>query len=56
MEIQEWIDGAFEETEIDYTIAGMNILYKKEKEYLKKGVRLLCDKLHPNSVLEFGFG
>ena len=56
MEQQEWIDGAFEETETDYTIAGMNILYKEEKEYLKKGVKLLCDKLHPSSVLEFGFG
>ena len=56
MELQEWIDGAFEETETDYTIAGMNILYKKETEYLKKGVKLLCEKLHPKSVLEFGFG
>ena len=56
MELQEWIDGTFEETETDYTIAGMNILYKEEKEYLKKGVKLLCDKLHPKSVLEFGFG
>ena len=56
MEAQEWIDGVFEETDIDYTIAGENILYKKETEYLKKGVKLLCDKLHPKSVLEFGFG
>ena len=56
MELQEWIDGTFEETETDYTIAGMNILYKEETEYLKKGVKLLCDKLHPKSVLEFGFG
>jgi len=56
MELQEWIDGIFEETDIDYTIAGENILYKKETEYLKKGVKLLCDKLHPKSVLEFGFG
>ena len=56
MEQQEWIDGAFEETDTDYTIAGMNILYKKETEYLKKGVELLCDKIKPTSVLEFGFG
>ena len=56
MELQEWIDGAFEETDTDYTIAGMNILYKEETEYLKRGVKLLCDKLHPSSVLEFGFG
>ena len=56
MELQEWIDGAFEETDTDYTIAGKNILYKKEIKYLKKGVKLLCDKLHPKSVLEFGFG
>ena len=56
MKQQEWIDGTFEETDIDYTIAGENILYKKETEYLKKGVKLLCDKLHPSSVLEFGFG
>ena len=56
MELQEWIDGTFEETDTDYTIAGMNILYKEETEYLKKGVKLLCDKLHPSSVLEFGFG
>ena len=32
MEQQEWIDGVFEETDTDYTIAGMNILYKKEIE------------------------
>ena len=56
MELQEWIDGAFEETETDYTIAGMNILYKNEEDYLKKGVELLCDKVKPTSVLEFGFG
>ena len=56
MEAQEWIDGVFEETDTDYTIAGMNILYKEETEYLKKGVKLLCEKLHPKSVLEFGFG
>ena len=29
MDKQEWIDGTFEETDIDYTIAGKNILYKK---------------------------
>ena len=56
MEQQEWVDGAFEETDTDYTIAGMNILYKEETEFLRKGVKLLCDKLHPSSVLEFGFG
>ena len=56
MELQEWIDGVFEETETDYTIAGMNILYKNEEDYLKKGVELLCDKVKPQSVLEFGFG
>jgi len=56
MEQQEWIDGAFEETDTDYTIAGMNILYKNEKDYLKKGVELLCKKIKPTSVLEFGFG
>ena len=56
MELQEWIDGAFEETDTDYTIAGMNILYKNEEDYLKEGVKLLCDKIKPTSVLEFGFG
>ena len=56
MKLQEWIDGAFKETETDYTIAGMNILYKEETEYLKKGVKLLCDRINPSSVLEFGFG
>ena len=56
MDKQQWINGAFEETNIDYTIAGENILYKEETKYLKKGVRLLCDKLNPKSVLEFGFG
>ena len=56
MELQEWIDGVFEETETDYTIAGMNILYKNEEDYLAKGVELLCDKIKPTSVLEFGFG
>ena len=25
MEQQEWIDGVFEETDTDYTIAGMNV-------------------------------
>ena len=56
MELQEWIDGRFEESQTDYKIAGRNILYKNEKEYIKKGVELLCDKLNPFSVLEFGFG
>ena len=56
MELQAWIDGVFEETDTDYTIAGMNILYKNEEYYLKKGVELLCDKIKPTSVLEFGFG
>ena len=56
MEQQEWVDGTFEETDTDYKIAGMNILYKEEEEYLKKGVELLCDKIKPTSVLEFGFG
>ena len=53
---KEWINGVFTESETDYKIAGLNILYKEEKEYIKKGVKLLCDKLHPTSVLEFGFG
>ena len=53
---QEWIDGAFTESETDYKIAGQNILYKNEEDYLVKGVELLCDKLNPSSVLEFGFG
>ena len=56
MELQEWIDGTFEETDTDYTIAGMNILYKNEEDYLKKGVEVLCEKITPQSVLEFGFG
>ena len=56
MELQEWIDGTFEETDTDYTIAGMNILYKNEEGYLAQGVKLLCDKINPQSVLEFGFG
>ena len=30
MELQEWIDGTFEETATDFKIAGMNILYKNE--------------------------
>ena len=53
---QQWINGVFEETDTDYTINGMNILYKNEEDYLVKGVELLCDKLSPMSVLEFGFG
>ena len=56
MELQEWIDGRFEESETDYKIAGQSILYKDEESFLKKGVELLCDKLNPISVLEFGFG
>ena len=56
MELHEWIDGRFEESETDYKIAGQNILYKNEESFLKKGVELLCNKLNPTSVLEFGFG
>ena len=52
----DWINGKFEETDIDYKIAGKNILWKDEVEYLPKGVELLCKKLKPKSVLEFGFG
>ena len=56
MELQEWVSGSFQETDTDYKIAGKNILYKSEIDYLPKGVELLCDKLNPTSVLEFGFG
>ena len=56
MNKQEWIDGTFTETDTDYKIAGQNILYKNEESFLVKGVELLCDKLNPTSVLEFGFG
>ena len=53
---EQWINGKFEETETDYKITGKNILYKNEIEFLPKGVELLCKKLKPKSVLEFGFG
>ena len=56
MKLQDWINGKFEETDVDYKIAGQNILYKNEIEFLPKGVELLCKKLKPKSVLEFGFG
>ena len=56
MELQEWISGSFQETGTDYQIAGQNILYKNEEDFLVKGVELLCDELSPTSVLEFGFG
>ena len=56
MELQEWVNGSFQETDTDYKIAGKNILYKNEIEFLPKGVELLCKKLKPKSVLEFGFG
>tara|TARA_R100000008_G_C3558533_1_gene154644 strand:- start:600 stop:1154 length:555 start_codon:yes stop_codon:yes gene_type:complete len=56
MELQEWVSGSFQETDTDYKIAGRNILYKNEEDFLVKGVELLCDKLNPTSVLEFGFG
>ena len=52
----DWINGKFEETDIDYKIAGKNILWKNEIEFLPKGVELLCKKIKPKSVLEFGFG
>ncbi len=51
MELQEWVDGKFEETDTDYKIAGQNILYKNEIEFLPKGDELLCKKLKPKSVL-----
>ena len=55
MEQQEWIDGAFEETDTDYTIAGMNILYKKETEYLKKGVKREPDPTDPTDPMDHGY-
>ena len=56
MNTTDWINGKFEETNTDYKIAEKNILWKNEIEYLPKGVELLCKKLKPKSVLEFGFG
>ena len=56
MKIQDWIDGKFEETDIEYKISDRNILWKYEEPVLKKGVELLCEKHKPKSVLEFGFG
>jgi len=52
----DWINGKFEETKTDYKIASKNVLWKYEKEFLSKGVELLCKKIKPKSVLEFGFG
>ena len=52
----DWVNGKFEETETDYKISNTNILYKNEIEFLPKGVELICKKLKPKSVLEFGFG
>ena len=56
MNTTDWINGKFEETDIDYKIAEKNILWKYEEPILKKGVELLCKKHKPKSVLEFGFG
>ena len=56
MNTTDWVNGKFEETETDYKIAGKNILWKYEKDFLPKGVELLCKKIKPKSVLEFGFG
>jgi spermidine synthase len=53
---EQWVNGKVEETDINYTIDGTNFLYKDEKLILKKGVKLLCKKIKPKSVLEFGFG
>ena len=53
---EQWINGKVEETDTNYTIAGRNFLYKDETLILKKGVELLCKKIKPKSVLEFGFG
>ena len=52
----DWINGKFEETDIDYKIAGKNILWKYEEKFLATGVELLCKKHKPKSILEFGFG
>jgi len=54
--LANWINGKFEETEIDYKIDGKNILWKYEEPILKKGVELLCKQHKIKSVLEFGFG
>ena len=56
MNLQQWASGSFQETDTDYKIEGMNILYKNEEPFLVKGVELLCDAINPTSVLEFGFG
>ena len=56
MKLQDWINGKFEETDVDYKIADRNILWKNEELVLIKGVELLCEKHKPKSVLEFGFG
>jgi len=56
MELQEWIDGVLKETDTEYKINDVIILYKFEREYLPMGVQYLCNKLKPESVLEIGFG
>jgi len=56
MNTTDWINGKFEEADIDYKIADTLILWKYEEPILKKGVELLCKKHKPKSVLEFGFG
>ena len=32
------------------------IMYRYEKDFIKKGVRLVCERIRPKTVVEFGFG
>ena len=32
------------------------IMYGNEEEYIKESVHLICERIHPETVVEFGFG
>ena len=56
MNEQEYIGKEIIETEDGLTIDNDIIMWKYEDPIITEGVRLLCDKINPKSVIELGFG
>jgi len=53
---EEFKNAKIEDTEKGLIYKGHCLMYKWEKPVIKESIRLICEKIKPESVLEIGFG
>lgn len=56
MEEQEYKDLILEEDDEGLILDSIKVMWKYEEPFITEGVRLVCEKINPKSVIELGFG